>query len=81
MDKTLTRARRRNRRKQDRNWNAWQGYSPDGDRCRHCQHDASSHLSTSGQPHLLQESYARGGERPFREALPPPQAGRPLRAG
>ena len=56
MDRTLTRARRRNRRRQDRNWNAWQRYSPDGKRCRHCPHDASTHLSTSGQPHYFRRA-------------------------
>ena len=56
MDRILTRARRRNRRKQDRNWNAWQQYSPDGDTCRHCPHDASTHLSTSGQPHYFRRA-------------------------
>ena len=56
MDRTLTRARRRNRRRQDRNWNAWQRYSPDGNTCRHCPHDASKHLSTSGQPHYYRRA-------------------------
>ena len=39
-------------RRQDRNLTAWKSFSPDGETCRHCQHDASAHLCTSGQPHF-----------------------------
>ena len=50
MDKTLRKARRGNRRRQERNLTAWQGFSPDGTTCRYCPHDSSTHLCTSGQP-------------------------------
>ena len=52
MDKTLTKAGRSNRRRRERNYSAWQRFSPDGKRCRHCAHDNTTHLSTSGQPHF-----------------------------
>ena len=50
MDRTLRKARRGNRRRQDRNLTAWKSFSPDGSNCRYCEHDASAHLCTSGQP-------------------------------
>ena len=52
MDRTLRKARRGNRRRQERNLTAWQSFSPDGDTCRYCPHEASTHLCTSGQPHF-----------------------------
>ncbi len=48
--RTLRKSRRGNRRRQERNLTAWQGFSPDGDTCRYCRHPASTHLCTSGQP-------------------------------
>ena len=50
MDRTLRKARRGNRRRQERNHTAWQGFSPDGHTCRYCRHESSAHLCTSGQP-------------------------------
>ena len=52
MDRTLRKASRGNRRRQERNLTAWQGFSPDGSTCRYCRHDAYTHLCTSGQPHV-----------------------------
>ena len=39
MDRTLRKSKRGNRRRQERNLTAWQGFSPDGDTCRYCPHD------------------------------------------
>ena len=50
MDRTLRKANRGNRRRQERNLTAWQGFSPDGDTCRYCRHEAATHLCSSGQP-------------------------------
>ncbi len=50
MDRTLRKSRRGNRRRQERNLTAWQGFSPDGTTCRYCPHDSSTHLCTSAQP-------------------------------
>ena len=52
MDKTLTIAKRTNKRRQERNFRAWQRFSPDGTTCRFCRHDHTQHLCTSGQPHF-----------------------------
>ena len=52
MDKTLTRAKRTNKRRQERNFKAWQRFSPDGTTCRFCRHDHTQHLCTSAQPHF-----------------------------
>ena len=52
MDRTLSRAKRGNRRRQERNLTAWRGFSPDGSACRYCPHVASAHLCTSSQPHF-----------------------------
>ena len=52
MDRTLNRAKRRNRRRSDRNHAAWRRFSPDGTMCRFCKHDNSQHLCSSGQPHF-----------------------------
>ena len=61
MDRTLKRAARRNRRRQDRNSTAWQRFSPDGRQCRFCPHDDAAHLCTSSQPHFYRP--ATGGEQ------------------
>ena len=50
MDRTLRKSSRGNRRRQERNLTAWQGFSPDGDTCRYCPHSGPSHLCTSAQP-------------------------------
>lgn len=52
MDRTLTLAKRKNRRRQGRNARAWQQFSPDGWNCRFCPHDYRTHLSASAQPHI-----------------------------
>ena len=61
MDKTLTRAKRTNKHRQERNFRAWQRFSPDGTTCRFCRHDHTQHLCTSGQPHFYRP--ATEGER------------------
>lgn len=52
MDRTLVKARRSNRRRQERNFSAWQRFSPDGVTCRYCKHSNETHLCTAGQPHF-----------------------------
>ena len=52
MDSTLTRAKRTNKHRQERNFRAWQRFSPDGTTCRFCRHDHTQHLCTSAQPHF-----------------------------
>ena len=53
MDRTLKRARRRSKRRIERNSGAWQRFCPDGKICRFCPHDGSQHLMSSGQPHFF----------------------------
>ena len=53
MDRTLKPAKRRNRRRRERNSGAWERFCPDGRTCRFCKHDASNHLTSSGQPHFF----------------------------
>ena len=50
MDRTLKRARRHSKRRSQRNYAAWGLFSPDGKSCRHCPHDNTEHLMSSGQP-------------------------------
>ena len=52
MDRTLKRAKRRNKKRIERNSGAWERFSPDGKTCRYCSHDGSKHLLSSGQPHF-----------------------------
>ena len=52
MDSTLTRAKRTNKHRQERNFKAWQRFSPDGTTCRFCKHDHTTHLCTSAQPNF-----------------------------
>ena len=52
MDRTLKRAKRRNKRRIERNTGAWERFSPDGVHCRYCSHDGSKHLISSAQPHF-----------------------------
>ena len=61
MDKTLTIAKRTNKRRQERHFKAWQRFSPDGTTCRFCRHDHTQHLCTSAQPHFYRP--ATEGER------------------
>ena len=53
MDRTLKKAKRNNKRRGQRNYGAWQRFSPDGKTCRYCSHDGSKHLVGSGQPHFF----------------------------
>ena len=52
MDRTLITAKRPNRRRQERNFKAWQRFSPDGVTCPYCPHANESHLCTAGQPNF-----------------------------
>ena len=52
MDRTLKKAKRRNRKRIERNSGAWERFCPDGIHCRYCGHDGSKHLISSGQPHF-----------------------------
>ena len=45
-------AKRTNKHRQERNFKAWQRFSPDGTTCRFCKHDHTTHLCTSAQPHF-----------------------------
>ncbi len=56
MDKTLSPAKRPNKRRQHRHGRAWRRFSPGGVTCRYCPHDSSSHLCTSGQPHFYRRA-------------------------
>ena len=53
MDRTLKPAKRRNKRRGERNHGAWLRFSPDGKTCRYCPHDGARHLCRSGQPHFF----------------------------
>ena len=61
MDRTLKRAKRRSKRRIERNSGAWERFCPDGKICRFCPHDGSQHLMSSGQPHFFRP--ATGSER------------------
>ena len=50
--RTLKTAKRKNKRRQNRNGSAWRRFSPDGTTCRYCKHDHTTHLTSSGQPHF-----------------------------
>lgn len=52
MDRTLKKAKRRNKKRIERNSGAWERFSPDGKTCRYCPHDNTEHLMSSGQPHF-----------------------------
>ena len=56
MDRTLKRAKRRNKRRRERNHGAWERFSLDGKTCRYCSHDGSEHLCQSGQPHFYRKA-------------------------
>ena len=53
MDRTLKRAKRRNKKRIQRNSGAWERFCPDGVHCRYCKHDGSKHLLSSSQPHFF----------------------------
>ena len=82
MDRTLKRVTYRQPAAQpQRNWKAWQLFSPDGETCRFCPHGAADHLTSSGQPHF----YRPATEAERRDLLVTPlllhPAGRWLHAG
>ena len=52
MDRTLKPAKRRNKRRRERNHGAWERFAPDGIHCRYCKHNGAQHLISSGQPHF-----------------------------
>ena len=52
MDRTLKTAKRKNKRRQNRNGSVWRRFSPDGTTCRYCKHDHATHLTSSGQSHF-----------------------------
>ena len=56
MDRTLKRAKRGNKRRNNRNYTAWRRFSPDGVTCRFCPHDNTKHLCQSGQPHFYRKA-------------------------
>ena len=53
MDRMLRKSKRSNRRRGQRNYAAWQRFSPDGSACRFCPHDNTTHLCSSAQPHFF----------------------------
>ena len=57
MDRTLKRATRRNKRRGQRNSGAWRSFSPDGETCRYCKHNHTTHLTSSGQPHFYRPAW------------------------
>ena len=65
MDKTLSPAKRPNKRRQARHGRAWLRFSPDGVTCRYCPHDSSRHLCTSGQPQFFRKATPEEERDPF----------------
>jgi len=66
--------KRGNKRRRARNWKAWQLFSPDGTKCRFCEHDHTTHLTSSGQPHFYRPATAKdwrnSNEKLYRHDLP-----------
>jgi len=65
MDRTLKRAKRRNKKRIQRNSGAWERFCPDGVHCRYCKHDGSKHLLSSGQPHFFRPATERERRDPY----------------
>ncbi len=65
MDRTLSPAKRPNKRRQARHGKAWMRFSPDGVSCRYCPHDSAVHLCTSGQPHFFRKATPEEEGDPF----------------
>ena len=65
MDRTLNPVKRGNKRRRARNWKAWQLFSPDGAKCRFCEHDHTTHLTSSAQPHFYRPATAEERCDPF----------------
>ena len=53
----LKTAKRKNKRRQNRNGSAWRRFSPDGTTCRYCKHNHTTHLTSSGQPHFYRPAW------------------------
>ena len=74
MDRTLKRAKRRNKKRIERNTGSWERFCPDGVHCRFCGHDGSKHLLSSGQPHFYRPATERERRDPtvmlYRHTLP-----------
>ncbi len=74
MDRTLKRAKRRSKRRIERNSGAWERFCPDGVHCRFCGHDGSEHLMSSGQPHYFRPATEAEWRAPwvtlYRHTLP-----------
>ncbi len=62
MDRALKTVERSSKRCRNRNYQAWQRFSPDGKTCRFCPHDHTTHLCSSGQPHFYRNA-TEGEER------------------
>ena len=65
MDRTLKRAKRRNKKRIERNTGAWERFCPNGVHCRFCGHDGSKHLLSSGQPHFYRPATERERRDPY----------------
>ena len=72
--RTLKRAKRRNKRRVERNTGAWERFCPDGIHCRYCKHDGSKHLLSSAQPHFYRPATEAERRTPtvmlYRHTLP-----------
>ena len=51
MDRTINPERRPSKRRQARNWKAWQLISQGSVKCPFCPHSAADHVCSSAQPH------------------------------
>ena len=65
MDRTLKTAKRRNKRRSNRNFGAWERFSPNGETCRFCPHGAADHLTSSGQPHFYRPATPEERQNPL----------------
>ena len=65
MDRTLKKAKRRNKKRVQRNSGAWERFCPDGIHCRYCPHDGSKHLVSSGQPHFYRPATEKERRDPW----------------
>ena len=66
--------KRGNKRRRARNWNAWQLFSPDGAKCRFCEHDHTTHLTSSGRPYFFrpatEQDWRNPSDKLYRHELP-----------
>ena len=65
MDRMLKRAKRHSKRRGQRNYGAWERFSPDGKTCRYCPHDNTQHLVSSGQPHFFRPATEEEQRDPY----------------